>query len=158
MLHALSHVVLTVSDLERTIAFYEKLGFTNFFEFESDSPLTGAVLAQDVKRVRMAFLRPDAGEEATYLDIVEFVDPPSLGEAPPPPTHVGVTRLAFAVDDLDATYAALEQLGVEFLSPIQHYTGPYGRREGMVCFRDPDGIVLEIISPRPGFHASTRKQ
>lgn len=157
MLGHISHVVICVKDLTRSIAFYEKLGFTNFFEFETDSPLTGAVLGQDIRRVRMSFMRPGDDKSATFLDMVEFVDPATLGDSPIPPHHQGLTRLAFAVDDLDGTYAELDKMGVEFLSPIQRYPGPDGGDEGMVCFRDPDGTILEIISPRPGFHASTSK-
>ena len=155
MLGTISHLVISTRDLDRSVAFYEKLGFTNFFEFETDSTITGEVLASDVKRVRMAFLRPDEAKDATYLDIVEFIDPPTLSDSTGAPTRQGVTRIAFGVEDLDATYERLREMGVEFLSPIVRYPGPDGGEEGMVCFRDPDGIILEIISPRPGFHSST---
>ena len=46
----------------------------------------------------------------------------------------------------DRTYAQLQTLGVEFVTPLQRLTTPAGDDLAMVCFKDPDGIYLEIIS------------
>ncbi len=60
--------------------------------------------------------------------------------------NVGIGRIAFAVDDIDATYAHLQDLGLDFVTPLKRFVAPYGDDMAMVCFRDPDGVFLEVIS------------
>ena len=147
MLGRFSHVALCVRDIDVSVEFYRKLGFKPFFECTDDSPIPGAVLGLELRKVRMAFMRlgDDPGE--AFLDIVQFVDPPTQGEAYPSLNNVGVCRVAFTVEDIEATYAHLQAIGVDFVTPLQRFETPNGNDLAMVCFRDPDGVFLEIISP-----------
>ena len=36
--------------------------------------------------------------------------------------------------------------GVEMVAPLKKLPGPGGNTIGVVCFRDPDGTVLELLS------------
>ena len=54
----------------------------------------------------------------------------------------GVT-LMFQVDDVDAEYARLQALGVEFV--MRPRTHPWGARS--FWFRDPDGNVVDFYAP-----------
>jgi hypothetical protein len=50
------------------------------------------------------------------------------------------------VNDIDKVYQELQAQEVEFVRPLQKLDGPKGSKIGVVCFKDPDGTVLELIS------------
>ena len=50
------------------------------------------------------------------------------------------------MDDIEKTYETLVAKGVEFLAPLQRYDGARGSKIGIMCFKDPDGTVLEAMS------------
>jgi catechol 2,3-dioxygenase-like lactoylglutathione lyase family enzyme len=55
-------------------------------------------------------------------------------------------RAAFLVADLDAAVAELDRHRVETISPpVSMEMGPNLPRLRFVCFRGPDGEVLELI-------------
>ena len=146
MLGRLSHTAICVRDLDVSVAFYEKLGLHKFFEFTNDDAMGGAVVGVEASKVRMAFMRLGDNPQEPFLDIVQFVDAPTPGEAYPTLNNVGITRVAFTVDDIDPVYERLKEMEVEFVTPLQRLTTPAGDPLAMVCFKDPDGSFLEIIS------------
>lgn len=77
---------------------------------------------------------------------MQFVDPPHQGQPYPTLNNLGICRIAFLVDDIDAVYRELQAKRVEFVAPLQKPDGPRGTKIGVVCFKDPDGTVLELIS------------
>lgn len=81
-----------------------------------------------------------------FLDLVQFVDPPTHGEPYPTLNNVGICRVAFAVDDIDQVYERLKEMDVEFVTPLHRLTTPNGDSLAMASFKDPDGNFLEIIS------------
>lgn len=142
MLTGISHTVVCVRDLDRSIAFYNKLGLKSFYEGTTDSPIVGEVLGLDIRKARMAFMRFGDDPTSPFLDIVEFLDPPTQGSPYPTLNNVGLCRVAFSVDDIDQTYQHLQEMAVEFVTPLRRL--PSGG--AMVCFKDPDGTFLEIIT------------
>ena len=146
MIGRLSHTAICVRDLDVSVAFYEKLGLHKFFEFTHDDPIAGAVVGVETRKVRMAFMRLGNNPLEPFLDIVQFVDPPTQGEPYPTLNNVGICRVAFAVQDIDQVYERLKEMEVDFVTPLQRLTTPNGDPLAMVCFKDPDGSFLEIIS------------
>ena len=68
--------------------------------------------------------------------------------APPYPHlyHRGIARIALATSDMDADLATLADMGVELVGPPARVVVdgvPTGGR--FVCFKDPDGTVLELV-------------
>lgn len=55
---------------------------------------------------------------------------------------LGINRLAFRVEDIDATAAALTARGVAFLSPEPQ---AFGRGVRSIVLRDPDGAFIQLI-------------
>ncbi len=107
----LHHVAMNVTDLERSVTFYvQVLGFTE--------------LAREGIAVPGAWLDVGSGRQ---IHLVAGTVPDDVGQ------HV-----AFAVDDLDATVAALTASGLEVRGPVV-----IGPRRQAVLF-DPDGNRLEI--------------
>ncbi len=126
----------TVSDLDRSVAFYQNvLGLTS----EGVTDIGGEALAKvtgfDGCRLRIAMFVVGDYE----IELIEYLDPPGPREAAPR-NAVGSAHIAFDVDDADRLYRELSAKGVRFTGPPQDF--------GTVkaCyFTDPDGITLEII-------------
>ena len=138
------HINVNCTDLDRSRAFYEKVGFQVVVELGvggSPDMLTGLGLPADCKaRAVLMMLEPDK-PRGTRIDLIEWIDPPTTGTAPADLTHVGMARIALWTIGIDAEYERLRAEGIEFMSP------PVAMGKGVrfCCFKDPDGTVLELI-------------
>ena len=79
------------------------------------------------------------------VDLLEWKEP--RDDAPPYSHlyHLGIARMALATTNMDADIATLKGRGVEFLSDpatVQMENMPPSR---FVCFKDPDGTILELV-------------
>ena len=146
MLEKLFHINICVRDMERSIGFYEQLGFNKVNDFTLDDPSIGDALGLDARRLRGVFMRLGDDASAPVLDLVQFIDPPPQGEPYSSLNNIGICRIAFTVDDIDKTYADLQKMDVQFVAPLHKIKGPDGAEIGVVCFKDPDGTILELIS------------
>jgi catechol 2,3-dioxygenase-like lactoylglutathione lyase family enzyme len=106
----------------------------------------GEALGVKVNKLRGVFMRLGDNPEAPVLDLVQFIDPPTEGQPYPSLNNIGICRIAFTVDDIDKTYEELKAKSIEFVAPLKKMTGPGGTKMGVVCFKDPDGTVLELLS------------
>jgi catechol 2,3-dioxygenase-like lactoylglutathione lyase family enzyme len=142
-----NHVGLTVSELERSIAFYrDLLGFNVAYE-------RGEVTAEYMPRLvgipgaRLKIAGLDI--PGLHLDLIEYLEPKGAALAGPT-SDVGNVHVGFTVDDLWAAYRRLCAAGVRFKSePVSPTTGP-NQGGWAVYFVDPDGVTLEMIQrPEP---------
>jgi catechol 2,3-dioxygenase-like lactoylglutathione lyase family enzyme len=144
-------VNINVTNLDRSVRFYESLGFTQVTAFELTDPANAKLFkVQRFSRLRAAWMRlPDAAPGTPTLDLVEFIDPPTLGKVPDDLIHRGPCRLAFRVaeEELPAWQMRLEELQVEFVARYDpDIRGPLGERLPLIYFRDPDGTYLELLA------------
>lgn len=140
------HAQINVSDLERSISFYEMLGFEVISKGTIKDPGVFAALGVQGTRMRGAFLRiPGRSTKVTpMIDMIQFIDPPPDGVPYPTLNHLGIARLCFQVEDIEAAAARLQALGVELVGPVgELVTKGGGMTSKVLCFRDPDGTVLE---------------
>lgn len=139
------HANIVVRNLDRSIKFYEQLGFKVVDgPFEIDGNDFGPMLGFGYAKVRAVFMRVGDDPKATMLDVLEFLDPVSKEAPYRSLNNPGIARLCFKVDDIHRTYEDLKKMGVEFVSPPRVKEGD-GKRVTMFCFKDPDGTFLEII-------------
>ena len=119
---ALIHTCYRIGDIDRSVAFYEALGF----EEVGRMPIRDEAI-----NVFMGLPGDGARLELTYN---HGVDGYELG--------TGYSHIAITAEDLDATLGRLAEQGIEPEKP------PYSVREGgsRLCFvRDPDGYRIELI-------------
>ena len=58
-----------------------------------------------------------------------------------------ISEICFRVDDIEKSYCDLKSKGVEFISEPQYFdlTDQGFGKSKAVYFKDPDGIILELI-------------
>ncbi len=120
---ALIHTCYRVLDPDRSVAFYEKLGFEELHRMP---------IGDDATNVFMGLPGDGARLELTHNH--DVTEPYEIG--------TGYGHIAVSVDDLDATLEGLAALDIEPERP------PYTVRDGgsRLCFvRDPDGYRIEIL-------------
>lgn len=149
MLKGIIHVGLTVTDLERSVAFYRDiLGLTYLGEMEMEGLETERLFQQKDCKARVAYLNGSPELAAPPVELIQFV-----GQEPERQAgdlfRTSISELCFAVEDIDREYLRLKDLGVEFLSEPQTFDSTeYGfGKSRAVYLRDPDGIVLELLQP-----------
>jgi lactoylglutathione lyase len=125
---ALIHTCYRITDVDRSVAFYEALGFEE----------VGRVPIRD-EAVNVFMNQPGDGDMPRLELTHNFgVDSYEIGS--------GYGHIAITSHDLDGTLARLAEQGISPEKP------PYSIREGgsRLCFvRDPDGYRIEIIE-QPG--------
>ena len=138
------HVNVNCTNLERSQAFYEQVGFKVVVELGvggSRDMVRGLGLPEGSKaKAVLMMLEPDK-PRGTRLDLIEWVTPATKGSPPPDLAHAGAARIALWTIGIDEEYERLKAAGVEFLSE------PVGMAGGarFCCFKDPDGTILELI-------------
>jgi catechol 2,3-dioxygenase-like lactoylglutathione lyase family enzyme len=146
MLQRLFHVNICVRDMDRSVRFYEEVGFTKVNDFILDDPSLEAGLGIETRKLRGVFMRVGSDPNAPALDLVQFLDPPTQGQPYPTLNNVGICRICFWVDNIDQMYERLRaNKNIEFVGPLVVLRGPNDFKVKFVCFKDPDGTVLELM-------------
>jgi len=132
--HAYAHVRITVTDIERSRAFYDAvLGLPVAFELPAD--------ADEATREQLSFL---------FGGVIYRLGDGLFGLRPAgsdsfDEDRTGLDHLSFAVgsrEDLDAAAAMLDGRG-------NAHEGVKDIGAGFILeFRDPDGIALELFAPK----------
>ena len=76
-----------------------------------------------------------------FIDLVQWVAPPSTGEPYAALDHIGINRLAFRVSNIDAMTVSLRERGITFLSEDAQLFG--GIRT--IVTTDPDGVFIQLL-------------
>ncbi len=142
----LVHVNVNCSDFDRSLAFYERLGFARAVDVApTNTPEVAAAVGMPPYRVKGALLALRNARTPLVIDLLEWQEPT---DAAPPYAHLyhlGIARIALATDDLDADMAELKSHGVEFLSEPATVALEGQAPTRFVCFKDPDGTILELV-------------
>ncbi|MGX5820690.1 VOC family protein [Chitinophaga lutea] len=146
-----NHVGITVSNLERSVAFYEALTGTKVSNVdEIGGPRMAKTQGLEDTRIKYANLHLDN----LNMDILEYVLPASQ-KASYQNNQISAMHLCFEVDDLDAALQRLKEIGVELDGQPIVFREEDGLKSGfgtaVAYFRDPDGTNLEIIAPQGPF-------
>lgn len=124
---AIAHVALTVSDLDRSVRWYERLFDTTLVPDETPGPFRRAVWLV-------------GGHSLVGLQ--EFPDP--ADNMPFNERRVGLDHLGLTCSsrtELEAWKARLDELGIVNGGVVDAVYG------SVLSFRDPDNIALEFFAP-----------
>lgn len=148
MLRRIHHVSFTVSNMEKSLAFYRDL-----LEMSVIWDSAGEILKEDLRRfletitgivnVKMRQVYLDTGNNQ-ILELIQYFSPegvPVKSQTCDP----GSIHVAFFVDDIWQLYTKLTAEGIQFRSPpVKIVGGPL--EDGYAAYLlDPDGITIEPI-------------
>ena len=147
MITSILHVGVTVTDIDRSIAFYrDTLGLSFQGELTMEGDTTDKLFGRENCRARVAYLNGSSHIEAPPVELIQFTsEQAQVREADLFSTSI--SEICFSTDDLWREYHRLCELGVEFLSEPQEFDftkDGFGKSRA-VYFKDPDGIILELI-------------
>ena len=141
----LSQIAISTIDLRRSDAFWrEGLGFlpsatSRMFRGPTMSNL---MQVEDAKTTTRWLVGQD---EWLQIEIWQFENPvPRLQSQEQAPHHIGYSRCGVWVRHFEVTIERLEAMGY---APLTAAHGQGGSRR--VCFRDPDGIYVEVFEQDP---------
>jgi catechol 2,3-dioxygenase-like lactoylglutathione lyase family enzyme len=123
MVRGIDNIGICTSDLGRSVAFYQKLGFSE--AYRNDRGVLMA--AEGVHLFLFATRKPNPPPVGRELGL--------FGNAP------GIDHISFAVTDVNTLYSKLRKDGVSFGGPPEDQS--WGAR--MVGLTDPDGNNLYLL-------------
>jgi catechol 2,3-dioxygenase-like lactoylglutathione lyase family enzyme len=147
----LRHLRITCRDLERSAAWYRRIGFSG--EAPQEIEIPGGALGQRRSAVIRA-VRLSLPDEPTALLLHEWIEPASTGVPYALPYHRGFYRAALAVDDARSSVRALEAAAIPIERPPRRIELAGTRVPDMwIAFlHDPDGVPIELVErPRSAF-------
>jgi catechol 2,3-dioxygenase-like lactoylglutathione lyase family enzyme len=144
---AVSAVGFTVSDMDRSVAFYrDVLTFKPISDVEVDGPEYDQLWGIFGVRARVVRMQLDEQQ----LELIEFLSPPDVRPIPVPSysNDLWFQHFAIVVRDMDAAWAQLRKHHVRQISPRPQtipVSNPSAAGVKAIKFRDPDGHNLELL-------------
>jgi len=145
-IYGANHTSYTVSDLDRSLAFYrDLLGLEVVHQRpEITNAYWRAVVGFPDAQARDAFLKIPGSDH--HIELIQYRHPLGTPQTLTP-NNPGSSHVAYYVDDLVPFFERLKAAGVQFISePIYLDEGP--NKGGWALYmKDPDGIVIELFQP-----------
>ena len=144
---AVHHMGVTVVDLDRAIAFWERLlGSPSRNRRLLDGPQLGTMVGYPGVRIDSCWLDLPGG---TALELLQYLD---RDEKPNDPgtAHPGNVHVCLQVADMAAMHAHAVACGARPVSaaPVDVLAGPRAGSR-LAYLRDPDGVTIELLQPPP---------
>jgi catechol 2,3-dioxygenase-like lactoylglutathione lyase family enzyme len=135
----LENVGIVVEDLAAATAFFVDLGLELLGKTPVEGDWVDRVVGLESVRVDVAMLGTPDGRGA--LELMQFHSPPArAGDVHAPANTLGIRRIAFAVDDIDAAVAGLRARDVELVGEVAQFEDSY-----RLCYvRGPEGIIVML--------------
>lgn len=134
----LENVAIAVRDLDQTIAFFTDLGLSVIGRDTVSGEWTDTAVGLDGNHAKIAMLQTPDGHGR--LELFEYLHPDAIETEPTLPNEIGMHRVAFSVDDLDA---ALEIAAKHGCFPLRG-VGTYQDLYRLTYLRGPSGIIVML--------------
>jgi glyoxylase I family protein len=134
----LENVGIAVRDLEAAVAFLTALGITVIGRDEVSGEWTETAVGLDGNHSRIAMLATPDGHGK--LELFEYIAPEPIETEPTQPNEIGMHRVAFSVDDIDAALAIAAEHGCYPLRGVANYQDVYK----LTYLRGPSDILVML--------------
>jgi catechol 2,3-dioxygenase-like lactoylglutathione lyase family enzyme len=135
----MDNILIVVDDLKAAIAFFTELGLELEGETTVEGPLVDRLVALDGVRSDIAMMRTPDGHG---IELDKFHTPTAVRAEPEdaPVNTLGIRRIMFAVDDIEAVLARLLAHGGELVGEVVQYEDSH-----RLCYvRGPEGIMVAL--------------
>lgn len=140
-LKRMDNVLIVVDDLEAVKSFFLELGLTLEGETTVEGPQIGKLIGLGDVRATLAMLRTPDGQG---IELDKFHTPQAVRHGPveAPVNTLGIRRLMFAVEDIDAVVAHMLAHGAELIGEMR-YEDAYR----LAYLRGPEGLIVALAEP-----------
>jgi catechol 2,3-dioxygenase-like lactoylglutathione lyase family enzyme len=143
----MDNVLIVVDDLEAVKAFFIELGLELEGQTTVEGPSVGSLIGLGDVRATLAMLRTPDGQ-GIELDKFHTPNAVRFGPVDAPVNALGLRRIMFAVDDIDAVVARMRAHGAELIGQMQ-----YEKSYRLAYIRGPEGIIVGLAEQ--GLRASS---
>ncbi|WP_029251605.1 VOC family protein [Paraoerskovia marina] len=136
----MDNVGIVVEDLDAAVEFFTVLGLQLEGRAEVEGDWVDRTVGLDGVRSEIAMMRTPDGHGR--LELTRYAAPVAAPTDPAalPPNTLGLHRVMFTVDDVDATLDRLRPLGGQVLGGVAQFESAY-----RLCYlRGPAGIVVAL--------------
>ena len=142
---AADHTGFTVSNLERSLAFWrDVLGFELSHRVDQRGEFAAEITGVPGAEISLAVLKAPGGHK---IELLQYTAPADRKQHAFRPCDVGSVHVALTVDDLDAVLERIAASGWKAgRKPQTLTTGPNAGRR-VIYVRDPDGTTIEFMQP-----------
>ena len=134
----LENVGIAVRDIEAAVAFFTDLGLSVLGRDTVSGEWADTAVGLDGNHVRIAMLQTPDGHGR--LELFEYLHPDAIETEPTRPHEIGMHRVAFSVDDLDAALEIAARHGCHPLRGVATYADVYR----LTYVRGPSGIIVML--------------
>ncbi|NEA45845.1 VOC family protein [Streptomyces sp. SID10815] len=132
----LENVGIAVRDIEAAISFFTDLGLTVVGRDTVSGEWTDTAVGLDGNHAKIAMLQTPDGHGR--LELFEYLHPEAIETEPTRPHEIGMHRVAFKVDDIDAALETAARHGCRPLRGVANYQDVYK----LTYVRGPSGIIV----------------
>ena len=134
----LENVGIAVRDIDAAVAFFTDLGLTVVGRDTVSGEWTDTAVGLDGNHAKIAMLETPGGQG--QLELFEYIHPDAIETEPTLPNEIGMHRVAFSVDDIDAALAIAARHGCFPLRGVANYQDVYK----LTYLRGPSGILVML--------------
>jgi catechol 2,3-dioxygenase-like lactoylglutathione lyase family enzyme len=140
MIKRMDNILIVVDDLAAAVAFFVELGMEREGQTTVEGESVDQLVGLDGVRADIAVVRTPDGHGR--VELTKFHTPEAISAEPKdaPANTLGIRRIMFAVDDIDAVLARLRAHGAELVGELVRYEDSY-----RLCYvRGPEGIMVGL--------------
>ncbi|MBW1640924.1 VOC family protein [Microbacterium resistens] len=132
------NVGIAVRDVDEAVSFFTDLGLTVLDRSEVSGEWASTAVGLDGNHAKVVMLQTPDGNGR--LELFEYLHPEAIETEPTLPNEIGMHRVAFRVDDLDASLAIAARHGCHPLRGVANYQDVYL----LTYLRGPSGILVML--------------
>ena len=141
---SLENVGIAVRDLEATIAFFTDFGLSVIGRDTVSGEWADTAVGLAGNHAKIAMLQTPDGHGR--LELFEYIHPDAIDTEPTLPNEIGMHRVAFKVDDIDAALAIAAKHDCHPLRGVANYNDVFK----LSYLRGPSGIIVMLAQELGG--------
>jgi catechol 2,3-dioxygenase-like lactoylglutathione lyase family enzyme len=139
-IHRMDNVLIVVDDLEAAKSFFIELGLELEGETQVEGPSVDRLIGLEGVRATLAMMRTPDGHGRIELDKFHTPNAVRFGPVDAPVNALGIRRIMFAVEDLDAVVGRVCAHGAELIGDVVQYEDTYR----LAYIRGPEGVMVGL--------------
>ncbi|WP_285245061.1 VOC family protein [Pseudarthrobacter sp. fls2-241-R2A-127] len=134
----LENVGIAVRDIEATISFFTDLGLEVVGRDTISGDWADTAVGLDANHAKIAVLKTPDGHG--QIELFEYLHPDAIETQPTLPNEIGMHRVAFSVDDIDAALEVAARHDCHPIRGVATYLDIYK----LTYLRGPSGILVML--------------